>query len=545
MTQQSKPSVNPNLHDMHIVEPLPQQEDFWRPPARFGSVPVEAEPLGWDRRQGFSKHYPRVDLPTQIVERVRLGYDEPHEPNRLIWGDNLHVMRQIPSNSVDLIYIDPPFFSGRQYNVMWGDANEMRSFNDIWEDGMPGYLIWLNARLYEMKRLLKPTGSIFVHCDWHASHYIKVEMDKLFGYENFKNEIVWHYGLGGSSPRLYSKKHDVLLFYTKSSEYYFDKPQEPATSARMRGEMKGISDVWNVPTINNMARERIGYPTQKPEVLLERIINASSKESDVVADFFLGGGTTGAVAQRLGRRFIGCDQSRVAVAVTAERLKQQAVTRGMGDAPIPDFTVEHWGIYEAERLAEMSAAEFREFVLRSYGASPTGDGDDNHSIHGWRNQMPIWVGDPGLGSQVTAGDVQSFANAIRGTVQYRDSNLRDGVMLAWGFAQDAQDAADYLRRREHVDVDFVRLRQVRIGDADFREHVVSRSTDRADYSDFLTFVQPPVVSVAYSAKGGRAVTLRRGRLSSRQLRCRDRQRPVGLRPRRAAFHGHPGLLVPA
>ena len=100
-------------------------------------MPVEAEPLGWDRQRGFTRHYPRVDLPTQIVERVPLGMTEPHEPNRLIWGDNLHVMRQIPSNSIDLIYIDPPFFSGRQYNVMWGDANEMRSFNDIWEDGMP------------------------------------------------------------------------------------------------------------------------------------------------------------------------------------------------------------------------------------------------------------------------------------------------------------------------------------------------------------------------------------------------------------------------
>ena len=136
---------------------------------------MDAEPLGWDRRQRFLKHYPRVDLPTQIIERVRLGSEEPHEPNRLIWGDNLHVMRQLQSNSIDLIYIDPPFFSGRQYNVMWGDANEMRSFNDIWEDGMQGYLIWLNARLYEMKRLLKPTGSIYVHCDWHASHCIKID----------------------------------------------------------------------------------------------------------------------------------------------------------------------------------------------------------------------------------------------------------------------------------------------------------------------------------------------------------------------------------
>ena len=534
MTQQSKPNINPNPQDMHVIEePLPQQEEFWRPPVRFGSIPVEAEPLGWDRRQGFNKHYPRVDLPTQIVERVRLGNDEPHEPNRLIWGDNLHVMRQIPSNSIDLIYIDPPFFSGKQYNVMWGDANEMRSFNDIWEDGMPGYLIWLNARLYEMKRLLKPTGSIYVHCDWHASHYIKVEMDKIFGHENFRNEIVWRYGLGAfRSTRHYPRKHDVLLFYSKSLESTFNVQRGEPTAAMLqkyshidengarymmsygkRYYLKGgrpVDTVWDIATIAPTSGERIGYPTQKPEALLERIIKASSNEGDVVADFFVGGGTTAAIAQRLGRRFIGCDQSRVAVAVTVERLKQQAVARELEDASVPDLTVEHWGIYEAERLSVMSATEFQEFVLRAYGASPTSKGDDDPSIHGWRNQLPVWVGGPGRDAHVTAEDVQDFANAIRDTAEYGDSNLRDGVMLAWNFAQDAQDAADYLRRRERVDVDFIRIRQVRIGEADYREHIVARSTDRADYSDFLTFVHPPTVSVVYDARGGRAVTFDAG-----------------------------------
>lgn len=151
------------------LDALPAQEKFWEPPKRFGSVPVEKEPLGWDRRKGFRKLFPQVMLPTQVVERVSFGHPEL-EPNRLFWGDNLHVMRQLPSESIDLIYIDPPFFSGRQYNVIFGDQNELRSFSDIWEGGMPGYLIWLNARLYEMKRLLKKTGSIYVHCDWHASH---------------------------------------------------------------------------------------------------------------------------------------------------------------------------------------------------------------------------------------------------------------------------------------------------------------------------------------------------------------------------------------
>lgn len=502
---------------------------------------MEAEPLGWDRQQGFRKHYPRVDLPTQIIERVPLGKAEPHEPNRLIWGDNLHVMRQLPSNSIDLIYIDPPFFSGRQYNVIWGDDNELRSFNDIWEDGMPGYLIWLNARLYEMKRLLKSTGSIYVHCDWHASHYIKVEMDKIFGHENFRNEIVWSYTSGGVSKQWFGRKHDVLFLYAKNiASYSIRLPREksytrtlpePHTNSGQRlgvlrddicelcenghpGQkyrMVSMRDVWtDLRSLFRNDAEMIGYPTQKPEALLERIIKASSTEGDIVADFFLGGGTTVAAAQRLGRRWIACDQSRVAVAVTAERLKQQAMTRGLRDTPIPDFTVEQWGIYEAERLSNMQASEFREFVLRSYGASRIGDVGASPDIHGWRNQRPIWVGDPGLDSQATGQDVQQFANAIRQTTQYRDANLRDGVILAWGFAQDARQAANQLRQLEHIDVNFVRLKQVSIGDADFREHIVGRSTDRADYSEFLTFVQPPVVSVAYRANGGRAVTLDAG-----------------------------------
>jgi hypothetical protein len=162
---------------------LPPQEEFWRPPVRFGSVPVEKEPLGWDRRRGFRKHFPPVLLPFQVVERVSFGHPEL-EPNRLYWGDNLHVMRQLPSESIDLIYIDPPFFSGRQYNVIFGDQNELRSFSDIWEGGMPGYLIWLNARLYEMKRLLKRTGTIYVHLDWHAVHYVK-------GLSGINHFVVW------------------------------------------------------------------------------------------------------------------------------------------------------------------------------------------------------------------------------------------------------------------------------------------------------------------------------------------------------------------
>ena len=206
-------------------EALPTQEEFWRPPVRFGSIPVEREPLGWDPRRGFRKLFPAVMLPTQVVDRVSFGHPQL-EPNRLFWGDNLHVMRQLPSQSIDLIYIDPPFFSGRTYNVIFGDQNELRSFSDIWQGGMPGYLIWLNARLYEMKRLLKKTGSICLHLDHHASHYVKVELDKLFGASSFVNEIVWFYKTGGMSKRWLGRKHDTILVYGKTRDYRFNPQKE-------------------------------------------------------------------------------------------------------------------------------------------------------------------------------------------------------------------------------------------------------------------------------------------------------------------------------
>lgn len=369
-----------------IEEALPEQEEFWRAPVRFGSIPVDREPLGWDGRRGFRKWYPQVMLPTQVVERVSFGHPEL-EPNRLFWGDNLHVMRQLPSESIDLIYIDPPFFSGKQYNVIFGDQNELRSFSDIWDGGMPGYLIWLNARLYEMKRLLKKTGSIYIHLDWHAGHYVKQEMDKIFGYgglsgngPGFKTEIVWQYSWGVRTDKRWNRKHDIILFYSRESEFTFNANdvREPhllvAESSKQlikytgslthdRKWNKGFdesgalpTDVWYIATINAQSKERIGYPTQKPEALLERIILGSSNQNDVVADFFCGGGTTPAVAQRLGRRWIACDQSRVAVAITADRVaklsEQISLEQASKTFTVPDFTVEHWGIYEAKRLSE-------------------------------------------------------------------------------------------------------------------------------------------------------------------------------------------------
>ena len=201
----------------------------------------------------------------------------------LYCADNLSQLLDFPSECVDLIYLDPPFFSNRNYEVIWGDEAEVRSFEDRWEGGIHVYINWMKERVIELHRVLKPTGSIYLHCDWHASHYLKVMMDEVFGVQNFLNNIVWCYGLGGSSKRYWPRKHDDLFWYSKRPDkQVFEADMIPATSNRMKGQLKKAPDYWNIPTINNQAKERLGYPTQKPEALLERIIRSSSPEKGLV-----------------------------------------------------------------------------------------------------------------------------------------------------------------------------------------------------------------------------------------------------------------------
>jgi SAM-dependent methyltransferase len=363
-------------------------------------------------------------------------------------------------------------------------------------------------------------------------------MDKIFGHQNFSGEIIWSYGStsgGRVSGKKFVKGHDTLISYTKSyGHHYFNIVYLPYKEKyvrewfkyddgggriyRKRWRGKGIfekqyldeslgepaSTVAEVQQVyaNPQAykddrigkQELIGYPTQKPEALIERLISASCPSGGTVADFFCGGGSTAAAAQRLGRRWIACDQSRVAIAITADRLTRQ-VEEGIGKIlPVPDFTVEHWGVYEMRRLAETPPDQFRLFVLRAFGGVPE---EKPEGIHGFKSAIPIWVGEPDQKKAVTAQNVQDFANAIRRTIRYKQDNLREGVMLAWAFRPDAVEAADRLRRLEQTDLNFIRLEQIRIDSPRFREHVSALTTDHADYENFLTFVQPPRVEVGY------------------------------------------------
>lgn len=259
--------------------------------------------------------------------------------NVVYCADCLAKLKDIPPESINLVYIDPPFNSQRDYSLL-SREKENRQFSDRFEN-VTAYLQYMRPRLMELHRVLKPTGSFYYHCDWHASHYVKVLLDApdLFGYENFQNEIVWLYKSGGASPRKrFSRKHDIILFYSKTARYIFNGLREKSYNRDLKPynfagveehqdnkgwyTTVGMKDYWEINMVGRTSHERLDYPTQKPEALLERIIGASSNEDDVVLDAFCGSGTTLAAAQGLKRRWIGIDISPVACKLAERRLQQ-------------------------------------------------------------------------------------------------------------------------------------------------------------------------------------------------------------------------------
>ncbi len=506
---------------------IPQQAEFFKTPVRFGNIPVDKLPLGCDEKEQYRKIYPKISLPFQIVERISFGHKDL-EPNQLFFGDNLHIMRALPSNSIDLIYIDPPFFSGRNYNIVFGDQNEVRSFVDIWEGGMPGYLTWLNARILEMKRLLKPTGSIYVHCDWHASHYIKCELDKIFGYDKFINEIVWTYSGAGTPKNRFAKRHDIIFWYSKGKDWKFniDKVREeyaPATIERFKhyignkrnGGDFGIQtlnplgkhpdDVLRISIIPPSGNERIGYPTQKPIELIQKLVEAASEPGDTVADFFMGGGTTIAVAAGVRakrtkttieyyrtepRRFIGSDISKIAVSVTRDRLLRAAlggnkkeIQQSLGR--VPDISIVHWGVYEVPELVRMNEKTFRNFIISAYnGRLASSEG----LVHGYKQSVPIFVGSPSQNEPLTEKEVIEFAKHI-----VKTKGHHQGIMISWGFTLGARSAAQQLESQHAVAIDFVKIQLIPIESHEFKEHIISK---HPEYRNLLKFILPPEVRIS-------------------------------------------------
>lgn len=341
--------------------------------------------------------------------------------NVLYYGDNLDILhRYIKDETIDLIYLDPPFKSNQNYNVLFTEQNGSRAaaqiqvFKDTWqwdfqsskyfveiveaggrvsrvmqafqtflgECDMLAYLSMMAPRLVELKRVLKPTGSIYLHCDPTASHYLKLLMDAIFEAKHFQNEIVWHYQTGGASDKRFSRKHDIILWYSKteSCQFHGERVSIPRTEksiaraqnpkgARIKATdtTKNPNDVFIIQQMNPMAKERLGYQTQKPEALLERIIKASSNEGDIVLDPFCGCGTTIAVAQRLKRLWIGIDITHLATTLVKYRLKD-----AFGNQVSETFEVigEPKDLSGAIELSKTEPYQFQWWSLGLVGARP-------------------------------------------------------------------------------------------------------------------------------------------------------------------------------
>lgn len=288
------------------------------------------------------------------------GVREP--PDRLFCQDSLATLADTETGSIDLIYVDPPFATGR---VRHGRGYR---YTDA-PDDPEAYAAWLAPYLEHLRRVLTPSGSAFIHLDYRAVHYVKVALDRVFGRGRFINEIVWCYSVGGKSSRAFARKHDTILWYSRTADYAFfpDQvrvPKKPGSHMRVVRDATGApvqektckttgkiyrypvaagkvpEDWWtDIETLNRGAAERTGWPTQKPERLIARIVAAASGPGDRVADFFSGSGTTAVVAQRLGRRFVAGDREPAAIAVTTDRLAAQGRALAKEGNPPPDIAL--------------------------------------------------------------------------------------------------------------------------------------------------------------------------------------------------------------
>ena len=473
----------------------------------------------------------------------------PSKPSSLLdtrviyCGDNLEQLKKLPDACVDLIYIDPPFNSNRNYEVFWGETKEVRAFDDRHES-TKAYIEYMRPRCVEMARVLKKTGSFYYHCDWHASHYVKVMLDQIFGENNFQNEIVWKRTSAHSSSNRYGPVHDVIFFYAGSKTYTWNQQYQPydetyletffeqvdpdgrrwkrmdltgdgvrngesgekwrGTDVTAKGrhwavprdicEQLGIKDesqlkrldaldaagfihwpkkeegmprlkqyadtmpgvplqtVWtDIRPIHNLSQERLGYPTQKPLLLLERIIKSSSNENDIVLDAFCGCGTAVVAAQKLKRQWIGIDISPTACRVMAKRLRDICglpekeplwkIGRGfvVRDLPwteeklraIPPFEFENWavialgGIPNKVQVGDMGI-DGRIFPVSALEGRRKAGADELSLEEKW---YPIQVKQK---DKVGRPDIDSFE-----AMMMRE-NCQKGFFVSFAYSQDAE-----------------------------------------------------------------------------------------------------------
>lgn len=362
------------------------------------------------------------------VEKIYNGEREKFKDdwrNMLVFGDNLQFLKTLYKNEdplikdkvkgkVKLIYIDPPFGTASDFE---GD-NGQKAYTDKSKDA--DFVEFIRKRLIVAKELLADDGSLYIHLDWKKAHYIKTILDEIFGENNFRNEIIWTY-TGPSAPgqKQFSRKHDVIFWYTNSTtKWIFNKdsvriPYHDTTASKFESEGTGFGgttadlslgkipeDWWYLPIVSRIRTEILGYPTQKPEILLERIIKASTNEDDLVLDFFGGSGTTCAVAEKLGRRWITCDIGKFSFYTIQKRLlniqksKSLDKSKKLYDKLAKTFVTVNTGIYDLKKMQELNQDKYIEFVLQLFEVTPKKQTKKGFAFHGERKDgYPVIVWD--------------------------------------------------------------------------------------------------------------------------------------------------------
>ena len=474
--------------------------------------------LIWDgkyNKDGKKNSPVRISLPFQTIETVNESAQDRQKTldmfaqgrptewrNRLIWGDKKYVLPSLLpefAGKVNLIYIDPPFDTGADFsfNATIPDNPdtpedettdfhkkpsiiEQKAYRDTWGKGLDSYLQWFYETAVLLRELLAEDGSIYVHLDWHVGHYAKAILDEIFGYENFRNEIIWWFLWGGRGITQWNNKHNTIFFYTKSDKWTFnykdvlDDHTLVSESAKQRVKYKGAmvhhrenskseitknkvlpSDTWYIATINAMAKERLNYDTQKPEALLERISKASTKKGDLILDCFSGSGTTAAVSEKLNRRWIACDLGRFAIHTTRKRL--------LGIPNVKPFVVQNLGKYERQQwmgaefqnVSERAAIEqhYRNFILQLYNGVPlTGF----VWLHGVKAGRMVHVGS--VDSPVSIGDVKNIVQEFWKSVGKSEEIEYNGVdILGWEFAFELNETAIQFAAANNIDLKFKKI----------------------------------------------------------------------------------------
>ncbi len=331
-------------------------------------------------------------IPIQIEKKFNkeVNLYKDNWSNMIIWGENLQFLKTIYENKdpiikdkikgkVKLIYIDPPFASRSEFKGNEGQ----KAYSDKVEGSE--FIEFIRRRLIIAKEILADDGSIYVHLDNKKQHHIKLVLDEIFGENNFRNEIIWSYKSGGASKTSFAKKHDNILYYTKTNNYIFNQQKEKSYNRGLKPyrfknvreyedkigwyTLVNMRDVWDIDMVGRTAYERTGYPTQKPEALLERIIRTSTNPGDIVLDFFGGSGTTGAVAEKLGRRWVVCDIGKLSIYTIQKRLIDIKNSRDLNDSnkkydkKANNYMVINSGLYDLEKAFKLRRKEYINFVM--------------------------------------------------------------------------------------------------------------------------------------------------------------------------------------